>query len=88
MRMYMPRTYSDLVENYEVVYITGASGVLNYRLDWLKWFQDAVSKEGFGLLMSGGSEAFGGRAADPSWDPSPVGDTLPVTFKYVSTDLS
>ena len=88
MRMYMPRTYSDLVDNYDVVYITGASGVLNYRLDWLTWFQDAVSREGFGLLMSGGSEAFGGRAADPSWDPSPVGDALPVTFKYVSTDLS
>jgi len=87
MRMYMPRSYSDLIDNYDTIYITGAAGIRNFKLTWLTWFQDSVEKEGFGLLMSGGSEAFGGRAADPSWDPSPVGDTLPVTFRYVGSDV-
>ena len=88
MRMYMPRTYSELVENYDVIYITGAAGIRNFKLNWMTWFQDAVEKEGFGLIMSGGSEAFGGRGADPSWHPSPVADTLPVTFRYQINDLS
>lgn len=86
MRMYMPRTYSGLVENFDVIYITGAAGIRNFKLNWLTWFKDSVSKEGLGLLMSGGSEAFGGRADDPSWSPSPVGDTLPVTFSWVIFD--
>jgi hypothetical protein len=43
-------------------------------------------EEGLGLLMTGGSESFGGRAEDPSWNPSPVGDTLPITFRYVTFD--
>jgi len=88
MRMYMPRTYSELLEDYDVIYITGAAGIRNFKLSWTTWFQDAVAKESRGLLMSGGSEAFGGRGADPSWDPSPVSDTLPVTFTYATNDLA
>ena len=70
MRMYLPRSYSELLENYDVIHIAGAAGVRNFRPDWLKW------KEGRGLLMSGGSEAFGARGNDPSWDPSPVDNAL------------
>jgi uncharacterized membrane protein len=86
MRLYMPRTYSALVADFDVVYIS-AAGVRNFRLEWLSWFKKAVEEEGIGFCMTGGSESFGGRGSDPSWGENPVGEILPVTVSWTPMDL-
>jgi len=77
IRMYMPRTYKSLVENYDVVIISD-SNVGSFTPEQLKWFNKAVSEHGTGLVMIGGHETFGGAAGNPDWGPTPVGEVLPV----------
>ncbi len=85
LRTYMPRTYSDMVESRDVIYV-GDSGVRSYTPIWLRWMADGVAEAGLGFAMSGGSESFGGRGSDPSWGDSPVGEVLGVECHHVVSD--
>jgi len=85
LRIYMPRTYGDLVDNHDVIYI-GDSGVRSYSPKWLEWMSRAVVDGGVGFVMSGGSESFGGRGEDPSWSDSVMDRALPVSCEHVDSD--
>ncbi len=85
MRQYMPRTYAALVERFDVLYLAN-TGVRSYQTVWLDWFEEGVARDHLGLLMTGGSESFGGRGSDPSWGQTPVGRLLPVSTEWVITD--
>jgi uncharacterized membrane protein len=76
IRVYMPRTYEDLVQEYEVVIISD-SNVDSFTRHHLDWFKRAVAEDGRGLLMVGGHETFGTNGG-LDWGLTPVGDVLPV----------
>ena len=77
IRVYMPRTYEELVETYDVIIISD-SNVASFSGDQLIWFKRAVSEHGTGLVMIGGHETYGTNGQHPDWGPTPVGDVLPV----------
>ncbi len=75
-RIYMPRSYGDLVENTDLVIIeidTRAFTPENHA-----WFRDGVIEEGLGLVMGGGSQGFGANQPFTSWCETHVNDILPV----------
>jgi len=77
IRIYMPRTYDELVRTYDVIIISD-SNVHSFTRQQLEWFRRAVVENYTGLVMVGGHETFGGAAGNPDWGPTPVGDVLPV----------
>ncbi|MBU7004166.1 MAG: hypothetical protein HXS50_01270, partial [Theionarchaea archaeon] len=75
MRMYMPRTLEDHLENTDVVMLSNTAA--NYfRPDWIGWLADGVG-EGQGMIMVGGYCSFGGYNY-PDWGPNQIGTILPV----------
>jgi len=77
VRMQMPRTYEDLVANYDVLVFHNAN-VLAVGTHIPRLAQ-AVSEGGLGLLMSGGWESFGGAGSTyPPWGETSVGRLLPT----------
>jgi len=77
VRMYMPRTYEDLVANYDVIVMHNANVlVVGPCIDKLA---RGVSEGGLGLLMSGGWESFGGTgSSSPPWGETSIGRLLPT----------
>jgi uncharacterized membrane protein len=76
MRIYMPRTFEQLVELYDLVVLSDTARDL-YQPFRLEWFRMGVEQGGQGLLMVGGVESFGAEGY-VSWGSSPVGSVLPV----------
>ncbi len=77
VRVYMPRTYEDLVSNYDVIVLSDAN-VFAVGPHIPKLAQ-AVEEGGLGLFMGGGWESFGGAgAAYPAWGETSVGRLLPT----------
>jgi len=77
VRLYMPRTYNDVVQNYDVIVFFEA----NVRAveKHIPKLARAVSEGGLGLLMTGGWQSFGGYANyGPPWGETPVGPLLPT----------
>jgi len=81
IRLYMPRNYDSLVENYDVLIISD-SNVASFSAEHLLWFQRAVAEDGRGLVMVGGHETFGTNGHHPDWGETRVGDLLPVETVY------
>ncbi len=83
LRLYMPRSESNLLENYDAVIITAIRSD-DVRREFQQWVKDAVEERGFGFLMSDDPVSFGGcptpwTPLSPSpWDDTPVGVILPV----------
>jgi uncharacterized membrane protein len=77
MRIYMPRSYEDLVEKFDVVVISDAN-MHTFRQDHIQWIGDSVEDNGMGLFMPGGYESLGGFRDNPSWGPTRVGEVLPT----------
>ena len=77
MRQYMPRTYDNLVGDYDVLILSDAN-VQMFNLLHLDWFKRGVEEGGLGLTMIGGDETYGGMGPHPSWGPTSVGEILPV----------
>jgi len=77
LRMYLPRSYHDLVDRQDIIILSDANRQL-FSPTVLGWFRDAVVKDGMGLLMTGGRESFGAYFGMPDWTPTPVGQILPV----------
>jgi len=77
VRMQMPRTYADLVADYDVIALHNGN-VLAVALHIQKLAQ-GVLEGGLGLLMSGGWESFGGTGSSyPPWGETAVGKLLPT----------
>lgn len=64
VRLYMPRTFEALLDNFEMIIISDANSALmeNHHLEWMK---DSVTDDGFGIVMVGGLESFGAPRAQP-----------------------
>jgi uncharacterized membrane protein len=85
LRIYMPRTYGQLIEERDLVVVHDAphSHPLQPEVrlddDWLQWWVRAVNEEGMGLTMWGGDASWGGRGEqdNPSWGETVVGPILP-----------
>ncbi len=77
VRIYMPRTYSDLTSRYDVVLFWHANrdavGPRNNEL-----LARGVKEGGIGILMTGGWESFGGSSFGPAWGETPIGRLLPT----------
>ncbi len=77
MRVYMPRSYQDLVAKFDVVVISDAN-MHTFQNSHIVWIGDSVERDGMGLFMPGGYESLGGFRDNPSWGPTRVGEVLPV----------
>ncbi len=76
IRLHMPRTYWDVVENYDViVFFEANSHAVGHHIRKLA---GAVSEGGLGLLMEGGWQSFGGAAGYPGWGETEIGPLLPT----------
>jgi hypothetical protein len=77
MRLYMPRSYREHVEEHDLV-ILSAMERFYYTTIQLTWFEKGVIEEGQGIMMVGGYHTFGGKPPSPSWSGTGVEDVLPV----------
>jgi uncharacterized membrane protein len=77
IRLYMPRTYSYLVDNYDVLVLANANRMaLSSHISKLA---SGVEDGGMGFLMSGGWESFGGTSTSyPEWGGTDIERLLPV----------
>ncbi len=72
LRLYMPRRYEELLENYDVVSLFYANGEF-FTAQHAKWISDAVEQGGKGLTLAGHGALW---AYD--WVITTVGDVLPI----------
>ena len=77
VRVYMPRTYPDLMGSYDYLVLSDANRSFFGRE--LLWMRRGVEEEGLGIIMVGGYESFGG-VNQPSWANTEVAEILPVTM--------
>ena len=83
LRLYMPRSESSLIDNYDAIIITAIRSD-DVRMEFQRWVKAAVEQHGFGLLMSDDPVSFGAcptvwtPLTGSPWDPTPVGSVLPV----------
>jgi uncharacterized membrane protein len=78
MRVFMPRTYKDLLDKYDLLIMSDAI-VQNFRTDFIYWFRNSVIDGGLGMLMIGGYGSFGGSPfLDSPWGDTVLQDSLPV----------
>jgi len=64
VRLYMPRTYEAMLDNFDLIIISDANSALMEN-QHIKWMKDSVTGEGFGIVMVGGLESFGAPRAQP-----------------------
>jgi len=76
LRVYMPRTYQELVEGKMILLSDVRADTLPAR--YLDWFSKAVEEDNMSLMMIGGILSFGGYTDSPSWQITTVGPLLPV----------
>jgi uncharacterized membrane protein len=75
VRLYMPRTYQNMVDDYDVIVLSEANQhAMNPHIEKLA---KGVSEGGLGLLMCGGWASFGG-SGDPPWGQTAIGRLLPT----------
>ena len=88
MRMYMPRSYTQLVKERDVIVLheapCGSTRFPKVYFDpvWMSWFLRAVKESGMGLTMWGGDASWGGtsaggRGAYKSWGETILDEILP-----------
>lgn len=77
IRIYMPRSYSDLTSRFDVLILANANreAVTPHNTEMLA---EGVREGGMGLLMCGGWESFGGAFSRPSWGDTSIGALLPT----------
>ncbi len=76
IRLYMPRSYDDLVRNYDaIVFFEANVQAVGPHIEKLA---RGVSEGGLGMQMSGGWQSFGASAGYQGWGNTPIGDLLPT----------
>ncbi len=76
-RIYMPRNYGSFLDNVDFVALINIDRRI-FTPENIAWFTDGVIDEGIGLLMTGGSQGFGGYGGFPSWADTVLDEVLPV----------
>ncbi len=74
LRVYLPRTYDDLLLNQDLTILSDTVSSI-YKPYQLNWFRDSVIQDGKALLMVGGREI-----QDGDWPDKPVEEALPVKW--------
>jgi len=84
MRIYMPRSYQQLVRSHDMVVLHDApcghqEAAVRFDPRWIHWFSEGVQKEGLSLEMWGGDASWGGHGEQnyPSWGETELGTILP-----------
>ena len=78
IRLYMPRTYQELVTKYDVIMLDNANRG-NIPARQVEFMARAAGEGEVGLLMGGGWESFGGSGpAHPPWGETTLGGLLPT----------
>jgi len=77
IRLYMPRSVSDLTSRFDVVILSNANRLAVGPKN-IEMIAEAVREHGVGLLMAGGWESFGGAFGRPDWGETSVGKLLPT----------
>jgi len=80
MRVYMPRSKSTLVSDFDLILISDAT-VDNFPSKYFPWMVSAVREDGLGMLTTGGSAMYGGKGMYPSWDKATIAEVFSVTFE-------
>ncbi len=76
VRLYMPRSLSDLSANYDVIVLFEANvHAVSPHIDKLA---RGVSERELGMVMCGGWQSFGGSAGYSPWGETSVGKLLPT----------
>lgn len=85
LRIYMPRTYEQLLGEHDLVVLHDVchahpqeAGVLFDR-KWINWFVEGVKEEGLCVSMWGGDCCWGGQGEqiNPSWEETTLDEILP-----------
>ncbi len=77
VRLYMPRSHSDLTERFDVIVLANANReAVGPR--YIEMLARGVRQSGIGLFMAGGWETFGGAFGRPPWGDTAVGALLPT----------
>ena len=80
MRLYLPRTYQVLIEEYDLSVLSDADP-WSLPDRWDLYLMESVSKDGLSMLMTGGHRGLGGSgAAREHWDGTRVESVLPVNI--------
>ena len=77
VRLYMPRTYNHLVENFDIIVLANANRFA-VGPKYTEMLARGVREGGMSLLMSGGWESFGGSFGRPEWGETAIGRLLPT----------
>ena len=77
MRVFMPRSYSDLLGKYDFIIMSDAI-VENFRPEYIHWFRDSVIDGGVGLIMIGGHYSFGSRFGESPWGETVLQEAMPA----------
>jgi hypothetical protein len=80
-RIYLPRSYEDFLASTDFVLLANID-LRVFTPQNIAWFRDGVRDEGLGLLMTGGSQGFGGYGGFPSWGETFLDEILPVECLY------
>jgi len=73
LRIYMPRTYRRLVDDYDIITTSDAYQYL-FRPDWINWMTDAVTGGGLGFQWLGTFAC----EDQKNWYGTTIGDIAPV----------
>lgn len=84
VRMYMPRSYEQYTDSYDVVVFSNAYRTA-FGAEQHRWFRDGVIEEGMAVLMAAGQDSFAasGSRPDASWRGSMLEEALPVEIPGV-----
>ncbi len=77
IRLYMPRSLSDLTSRFDVIILSNANR-LAIPPTQIEMLAQGVRQADMGLVMVGGWESFGGAFGRPAWGDSAIGELLPT----------
>jgi uncharacterized membrane protein len=75
MRVYMPRTYRKLIENYDLILTSDADPQV-FRPEWIDWLSDSIIEDDLGLLWLGSIAHYG--ALTIVWEGTTIAEVLPA----------
>jgi hypothetical protein len=74
LRVYMPRTYERLVEEYQMMVFSDADRLV-FKAEWIGWLSSSVTDHGLALLWLGSIEE---ETVLAGWDGTTVAEILPA----------
>jgi hypothetical protein len=76
LRVYMPRTYQILVEEYQMLVFSDADRLV-FKPEWIHWLSSSITDGGLGMLWLGSITIQANP--DGGWDDTTVDEVLPAS---------